>query len=83
VPLKDYRALLEALQKLANAPGDSTRGKVIRTLVHRIEITPEGFRLHFHVGRDYVEGELSRSEGSPIAKKLMFGGSNTLTFGGR
>ncbi len=39
-----------------NPKGESIQGKVIRTLVRRIEILPEEFRLHLYVGRNYIEG---------------------------
>ncbi len=81
-PLADYDDLLRTLAELANSPkGQSARGKIIRTLVQRIEITPEGFKLHLHVGKDYIEGELAKA-GSPLLKKKMFGGSNSLQNGG-
>jgi site-specific DNA recombinase len=83
VPFKDYQSLLGALHRLANTPqGSSTRGKIIRTLVRRIDITPEGFKLSFQVGRNYVEGELARLTGSPSTKKNALIGSTSFTNGG-
>jgi hypothetical protein len=83
VPLKDYQSLLGALHQLADTPeGTSARGKIICTLVRRIDILPEGFRLSFQVGRHYVEGELARLADSPSSKKSALTGSTSFTNGG-
>lgn len=53
---------------------EEIRKKIIHKLVTRIEVLPETFRVHFHVGENYVEGELAQAEeslssplGSPLA----------------
>jgi len=61
VPLKSYQSFLSGLADLAQDPKAlAAKGKIIKALVHKVEITPEGFRAHFYVGRDYIEGELAR-----------------------
>lgn len=64
---------------------ESTRTKIIEALIHEVEITPDGFRLHFYVGKNHIEGELARRASSvPSASTLsLFRGSNSLTNGGR
>ena len=59
VSLKTYQSFLTGLADLAQDP-TAPKGKIIKALVHKVEITPEGFRAHFYVGRDYIEGELAR-----------------------
>ena len=44
----------------------SNRAKIIERLIHKIEITPDGFQLFFHVGQTHILGELAAA-GSPFS----------------
>ena len=38
------------------------RAKIIRAIIHKVEVLPESYRLHFYVGKDYlrlIQGGLS------------------------
>jgi len=84
---KSYENLLRGLRHLVNDPKSAiTRDRIIRSLVQKIEVTPDGFRLHFHLGKEYIEGELARwgrspLRGTPKNKSLVLG-SNSLQNGG-
>ena len=57
--LKKYEALLGGLRELASQESTSeVREKVIRALVSRIVINPEGFKVEFHAGNDYIDREM-------------------------
>jgi hypothetical protein len=85
--LESYKDLLAGLKQLTNAPeGHVTRDRIVRSLIHKVEVTPDGFRLHFHLGRGYIEGELARYGRSPhggSGSSNIFShfGSNRLTNG--
>ena len=78
--LTPYEALLRGLHQLKD---ESTRTKIIEALIHEVEITPEGFRLHYYVGKNHVEGELARRASSGPSDFRLSRGSNSLTNGGR
>jgi hypothetical protein len=54
---------------------------IIKKLVHKVEVTPTGFEIHFHVGKSYYKRELGFTPSSPV---FLFqqSGSTTLTNGG-
>ncbi|MEK6578987.1 MAG: recombinase family protein, partial [Bdellovibrionota bacterium] len=89
--LKKYEAFLKGLRMVASLENtEAVREKIIRALVSRILITPEGFEVEFHAGKDYVEWEMAMQE-EELPKDfdveaggelLMFRGSNSLTNGG-
>lgn len=71
---------IQYLAVIANKPGNEPlRTKLIQKLVHKIQITPDGFTIHYRVGRDYIEGELAKTATS---KLFLVSGSNSLTDGG-
>ncbi len=56
VSLSDYRLFLKAISDLLKSDQNlKFRIKVIRFLVHKIQIIPEGFEVHFKVGESYVK----------------------------
>ena len=70
----------ELLKKADDNPELQT--KIIRKLVHKIEITPKGFEVYFHVGNAFVSRELGASTpGSGGSFKKC--GSSILTTGSR
>ncbi len=84
-----FDQFLTALRKLkTETGGQEIRSKIAQRLIHRVEITPESFRLHFYVGENHVNRELA-SAGSPFQlkpqklKKLPepYSGSNSLRNG--
>lgn len=78
----EYARFLDAVQKLKDATqADSGRAKVVKALVHKVGVTPGGFKIYFRVGQDKIKGELATA-GSPLLKNSLFRGSNTLTNGG-
>ena len=63
--IEHYSAFLKGLRAMGNDPlAEEIRKKIMHKLVTRIEVLPDTFRVHFHVGGNYVEGELIHSEGS-------------------
>ena len=63
---------------------DKVKAKIIKRLIWKIEIHSEGFRLHYKVGRDTIDGELA-SAGSPALfghkkRALNYFSSNSLLF---
>jgi hypothetical protein len=89
--LESYKELLQGLRLMAESPKSHiTRDRIIRSLVDKIEVTPDGFKIYFHLGKEYVNQELARwGRSSPIgglAGSLdqnfkLNSGSNELTFG--
>ena len=81
VPLKSYQSFLHQLALLADkANTESLKTKLLHKLTHKIQITPNGFKIHYRVGRDYIEGELARK--SDPKNLFLISGSTTLTNGG-
>ena len=84
--LESYKELVSSLRVLSERPESHvTRDRIIRSLVEKVEVTPEGFRLHFHLGKEYVNGKLARWGRSPLRGPnqnfSLNGGSNSLQFG--
>lgn len=70
-PLKSYEAFLLGLGALSNqSDSETTKEKIIKKLIHKIQVTPQGFKLHVHTGRDYVETELANQAGSSANSPL-------------
>ncbi len=89
VALSSYREFLCGLNKLAQDPkAGPDRAKVVQSLIHKVEIKPDGFRLHFYVGENHFYRELASAsspfsgEGSGQAKIFRFPCSKSLTNGG-
>ncbi|MBI2580115.1 MAG: recombinase family protein [Candidatus Aenigmarchaeota archaeon] len=59
--LNTYQDFLADLKRLAADPTAKT--KVLETLIHKIRITPEGFKLEFFAGEDSIERGLARVAG--------------------
>ncbi|MCJ8278039.1 MAG: recombinase family protein, partial [Bdellovibrionales bacterium] len=57
VELDDYRNFVKGVRNLKNRRNaDDIKQKIIERLVHKIELLPEGYRLHYYVGADYFQG---------------------------
>ena len=88
VELSEYREFLKSLNQLArDEKATDSRCKIVQALIHRIEITSEGYEVKFHAGKQYVEGGLAEagppSSGAEAGKGLLsLNGSNSLTNGG-
>ena len=53
--LTDYSALLGSLRgMLSEGAADELRPKIVQRLVHKVEVLPEGYRIHYHVAKRYV-----------------------------
>ena len=62
VDLSSYQELLTGLRALKDRPGAAyDRAKIIRNLVHRVEVTPNSFKIHFHVGENEIHGGLAKA----------------------
>ncbi len=60
--LPAYEAFLTVLRGFADDPIIlENRIKIIGRLIHKVEIRPGSFRLHFNIGRNYIEGELAKA----------------------
>lgn len=86
---ESYTELLAGLKQHAESEaGHITRDRIVRSLIHKVEVTPDGFRLHFHLGKGYIEGERARYGrfplgGSGSSNIFSHFGSNRLTNGAR
>lgn len=79
VGLTTYRGYLAALNKLKQNP--VAKAQIIEELVHRIDITPDGYRVHYYAGENHVERGLARRAG-PRPGLSLISGSRELTNGG-
>ena len=63
--LGSYQRLLDHLQRLTQgADNAEIRSKIIQKLIHKVEVKPEGFRLHYFTSQEHVERELAMRAGS-------------------
>ena len=54
--LRDFRSLISAIsQLLKKDESNKIKMKIINYLVHRINIIPDGFEVHFKVSESYVK----------------------------
>lgn len=61
--LRDFQRFLKALGEILRRDDNlKMRQKVIRLLVHKINIIPDGFEVHFKVGESYVKIFLIKHE---------------------
>ena len=50
--LKDYQSYLAAIQNLLSfAEAPDLRAKIIQRLVHKVEVLPDSFRVHYYAGK--------------------------------
>lgn len=83
--LHSYEALLNGLKEIAKrAEMTEAKAKVIKTLVHRVEICPDGLRLHFYAGQQEIgrATEGLRRGYIEAGNNLAIGGSKSLLNGG-
>lgn len=54
--LKDYQAYLVTIRRLMSfAETPELRRVIVRALVHKVEVLPNSFRLHYYVGEERVK----------------------------
>ncbi len=87
VELSEYERLLGALRQL-NTADAAIRSKIIELLVHKIEVTAEGFDINFYAGESEIERGLAHAGPVPSGHKkttelFQVGGSKVLQNGGR
>jgi site-specific DNA recombinase len=71
--LVSYQAFLESLRHLAEDPeAKHERAEVVKALIHRIEVQPEGIKVHYLVGKNYIDREQA-SAGSRLFFAENFG----------
>ena len=79
--LRDYSALTSKLALLNDAP--ETKHAILCALVEKIEVTEEGFKIHYYTGREKIKRELVKtSSRSGSNQETLALGSNSLTSGG-
>ena len=67
--LAKFEQFLAILDRFSTDPiAVKARNKIIQKVIHKIEITPDSYKLYFHVGRNYIEGELANA--SSLFSKL-------------
>jgi hypothetical protein len=54
--LMSYENFLKSIQRLVTMNGDSNnlKAKIIKKLIYKIDVRPEGFNLHYYVGANQV-----------------------------
>ncbi len=70
--MQDFQRFLKAVSEILRRDDNlKIRQKVIRLLVHRVNIIPDGFEVHFKVGESYVKIFLIRHESGKIQEKKI------------
>ena len=60
VQLASMQEFLKGLRKLAESPqGAGLRAQIVQLLIQKVEIFPSSFKLHYIVGRNYIDRELA------------------------
>jgi DNA-binding Lrp family transcriptional regulator len=78
--LKDYTALTSKLALLADSP--EAKHAILTALIERVEVTAEGFKIHYFVGREKIKRELAKTSSRLNSNpELLDSGSNSLTNG--
>ena len=55
-----YQAFLDGIRRLSDEPmKQELRAQIASMLIQKVEIFPTTFRLHFYVGKNYIERELA------------------------
>ncbi len=98
VPLDDLNSFRKHLTVLLrDEDNPETKAKIIEKVVDRIDVTPEGLKIQFHIGNGHFSRELAFTASSrslipktdikkaisdPLPKYLLGRGSNSLKIGG-
>jgi len=54
--LRDYNKFCELVRSFVFGDmSDEMKSRIVKLLVHKIEVFPESYRLHFYAGRDYLK----------------------------
>lgn len=62
VERETYGKFLEGLRAVAENPElQHYRAQIIQTLVQKVEVFPETFKMHFLIGKNYIERELAHA----------------------
>jgi hypothetical protein len=94
--LRDYNKFCELILSFVFGDmSDEMKSRIVKLLVHKIEVFPESYRLHFYAGRDYLKliqengskGPMANDVGGPDQKEegpgvLSPGPSNFFNFFG-
>ncbi len=60
--LPEFEAFLKVLSSFATDPiAVEARIKIVQKVISKIEIRPGSYKLHFHVGRNHIQGELAQA----------------------
>jgi len=56
VAFSDYSVLISKVREILHGKegDDELRHRIVQKLVHKVEVLPEGYRVHYFVGRNYV-----------------------------
>lgn len=82
VHLQTYRTFLEGVRSMSGKLCSDNPGltqAIIRKLVHKIQVSPAGFTVHYYVGNDHIRRKI---ESESVGEKNLVGGSTSLTNGG-
>ena len=80
--LQDFQRFLKAISEILRRDDNlKVRQKVIRYLVHKINVLPDGFEVHFKVGESYVKiflikldhGETQQKKAQALSDSLGLG----------
>jgi site-specific DNA recombinase len=96
IAFKDYELFLKAIRQMAQKKdGEVLKSKIIQQLVHKVEIMPNGFKIHFYAGEttlrlksleldQIVKGDAQKAQvsGAPTSTFFNFQCSKRLTNGG-
>ena len=83
--LSSYRALIEGLNAISKREDAADgRSKIIKSLVQKVEVCPEGIRIHFYAGEQEIKRGFNGLGETYIGgkKNLSVRGSNSFTNGG-
>jgi hypothetical protein len=85
--LSDYRTLIQSMRGMrVEGVADELRPKVVQRLIHKVEVLPEGYRIHFHVGKKHVlpapwEPGFGKGASEAVSPLFSDGGSKIMLIG--
>lgn len=82
VELESFQSFLKAIRETFSKAGPELQEKVIKKLIHKIELCPDEVRIHYIVDKDHLlEGPFQGLRAQKSRSKNLAGCSNTLTNG--
>lgn len=83
--IQTYQKFTEGLSGQLDCTENAEAGRaIIQKLIHRIEVDPTGFTIHYFAGEDYLSREMQTGKESSGQENIFLKpGSTRLTNGGR